>query len=105
MGQAASTLMNSLMPGGCQTQIIYGMSDTLVDRSFGALNRGAHWKEHVDREQPDIVLVSVGGHIQEGDEVYIAVVNEVLSGIKAMQQEKPNLVFGWKTQQVNARKD
>jgi hypothetical protein len=51
---AASTLMNTLYPGGCQDKIIAAGSDTLVGLSH---DRGEPWKAWVEKfDGPDLSL-------------------------------------------------
>ena len=109
MRQTASYLINMLFPAGCQTQLQYRMSDTLIKKNFGSFNRGGHWRDSViqTRPLPDIVILSVGPHIKQcgsDDEttLYRRVVDEVLDGITQMKQSNPelqNTTFVWKTQQ------
>lgn len=64
MAQTAAVFMNNAHSGGCQTQIIYGSTDTLVDRDLGVLNRGMRWSQHVREVNPDIVIVNAGAHVR-----------------------------------------
>lgn len=98
MGQFSDTLMNSLWPGQCQSQITFALSDTLVGRSYGNMNRGKVWKDAVEDLNPDIVIVTVGAHILSDDATHVEVVDQVLNEMQAMRQEKPNIKFAWKTQ-------
>ena len=99
--QTASTLMNSLVPAGCQSQVIAALSDTLVGRG-GKLNRGAGrgntWKNYLNEIEADIVVVAVGAHIQT-DEVYWGIVEEVLNDMQELQRQNPYKKYAWKTQQ------
>ncbi|EJK69465.1 hypothetical protein THAOC_09276 [Thalassiosira oceanica] len=99
MSQAASTLMTSLLPGKCQTQVTFALSDTLVGRSFGAMNRGKAWKDWVNEILPDITVVAIGAHVKTDDASYLGVIDEVLSDMIGMQSMHPRLKFAWKTQQ------
>ncbi|KAL7467269.1 hypothetical protein ACHAXS_007519 [Conticribra weissflogii] len=100
MAQTATTLMNALVPGRCQTQITLGKSDTLVGRPYGHWNRGNPWIEYVKRLRPEIVFVTVGAHISD-DKAFREVVDEVLYDMKEMLINKTfaNTIFAWKTQQ------
>lgn len=97
MFQTATTLMNSLIPGNCQMQIIFGLSDTLVGKNFGHLNRGAIWMSYVQNVQPDIVFVAVGAHISNVS--FTDIVDQVLRDMKELQQKQQNITLAWKTQQ------
>ena len=99
MSQTASTLMNSLLPGKCQTQVTFALSDTLVGRSFDVYNRGKIWKDWVNEVMPDITVVAVGAHVKTDDASYLGLVDEVLSDMIEMQSRHPGLKFAWKTQQ------
>ena len=107
MRQTTSFFINSLFPAGCQTQIIYRISDTLVHRKLGALNRGHHWMDYVKDTRPDIVILSLGAHVRDVDgvnatTVYRSVVDEVLDDILVMKNSSSRYrktVFVWKTQQ------
>ena len=103
--QAASTLMNTLYPGGCQNQIISAGSDTLVGLSH---DRGKTWKAWVEEfDRPDIVIVTMGAHVPRlspteniyNDSVYEKVIDQVLVEMQEMREQNPNMKFAWKTQQ------
>ena len=109
MRQTASYLINALFPGGCQTHITFRLADTLVDRLYGNLNRGGHWRQLIakTRPRPDIVVLSVGpqwsGSINE-TLYFREVVEEVLSDIAKLKESSSkfrNITFVWKTQQPN----
>ncbi|ACI64742.1 predicted protein [Thalassiosira pseudonana CCMP1335] len=103
--QTGTILINSLVPGRCQTQITVATSDTLVGVNYGVLNRGMKWDEYTKKFQPDIVIVSVGAHINrpndtENEETYTAVIDQVIDGMLAYQRDiDNNVTFAWKTQQ------
>jgi len=103
MQQTWATLMNSLHPGGCQTQIMFMICDTLVKKKFGAMNRGLHWKTAVDMVKPDICILGLGGHIhlsKDGDSNYFAVLTEVFDDLKHYNDDKDRKVtFVYKTNQ------
>ena len=99
MSQTASTLMNSLLPGKCQTQVSFALSDTLVGKSFGVYNRGKAWKDWVNDVKPDITVVAVGAHVKTDDASYLGLVEEVLDGMIEIQSRHPRMKFAWKTQQ------
>jgi len=70
VGQAATTLINRIHFGswnegstGCQTQITYQLSDTLVGRHFGINDRGMEWKEAVRKYVPDVLVLGAAAHI------------------------------------------
>jgi len=99
--EAASTLMNSFRPAGetCQTQITFALSDTLIGRKYGALNRGRRWTTRVEMVQPDIIILSVGAHIVTNDTIYMNVIDQVFSEIEAMKKNiPPHVKFAWQTQ-------
>mmetsp|Transcript_15629 Transcript_15629/g.35041 ORF Transcript_15629/g.35041 Transcript_15629/m.35041 type:complete len:392 (+) Transcript_15629:170-1345(+) len=98
MSQTASTLMNSLLPGHCQTQVSFALSDTLVGKPFGVFNRGKAWKDWVNEVMPDITVVTVGAHVSSEDALYLGLVDEVLSGMIEMQSRHPRMKFVWRTQ-------
>ena len=106
MRQTASYLMNALFPGGCQTQIIFRQTDTLIDKEIGHLNRGGHWMSLVETTKPlaDIVVLSVGPHIQQDLDntttIFRLVLDEVLDGIAKMKNSSTyrNITVVWKTQ-------
>ncbi|KAL7465183.1 hypothetical protein ACHAXS_005526 [Conticribra weissflogii] len=100
MSQTATTLMNALIPGRCQTQIAFGSSDTLVGRPYGHWNRGSPWVDYVNRLRPEIVFVTAGAHISD-DKGFREIVDEVLYDMKEMLLNKTfaNTILAWKTQQ------
>ena len=70
VSQAATVLMNYIHWGfwqapssGCQQQVLFANSDTLIGRELGVDNRGGDWKTLVRHFDPDIVIVSSGPHI------------------------------------------
>jgi len=80
MHQAVNTLMNALVvPGGCQTQIWFVQGDTLVQKLFGASNRGTHWL------QPDIMVLNAGAHICN-DTNFEMVLDEVLLDMARLRE-------------------
>jgi hypothetical protein len=98
MQQTASTFMNAVYPSGCQTQVTMALSDTLVGRSFGHMNRGKSWTSYVKEHNPDIVVLSVGAHVVD-EESYKNVLNEVFTSINEYKITRPNLLVIWKTLQ------
>lgn len=96
MQQAAAVVMISFFSTKCATQIEFKMSDTLVNRGFGAWNRGKHWISHLNETlpSPNIVVVSVGAHIMQ-DTDFIDAISSVLVGMKGF----PHIQFFWKTSQ------
>ena len=107
MRQTASLLINALFPAGCQTHILFRIADTLVNKNFGAMNRGEHWRRIVEEVKPEIVIMSVGAHVQDyngqnATTVYRSIVDEVLNNIVMLKNISlyfQNLTFVWKTQQ------
>ena len=98
MAQASSALHNAFLPGGCQQNIINVLSDTLVKRSLGHMNRGPHWTTAVDRVGPDIVIYSFGAHIT-GEHLFKEVFNETLAEMSRMEAETNSSIrFVYKTQ-------
>lgn len=96
--QAASTLMNALVRGNCQTQVFSAMSDDLIGCHYG-MGRGKRWGKWVEEVDADIVILSVGAHIAKYlDHIYLDLIDKVLHEMEAMQQVKPNLKFVFKTQ-------
>ena len=68
MLQTASTLMNTLFPAGCQTQLSTLYGDTLVGTGMGGYNRGKKWVDGVKRlftntTESGIVILSAGPHV------------------------------------------
>ena len=98
--EVASTLMNSFRPMGetCHTNIYFAISDTLIRQKYGAMNRGWRWNRYVQKVNPDIVIVSVGAHINANDTVYLSIVDRVLHEMVEMKKERPNIQFAWQTQ-------
>jgi len=98
--EVASTLMNSFRPMGqtCHTNIYFAISDTLIRQKYGAMNRGWRWNRYVQKVNPDIVIVSVGAHINANDTVYLSIVDQVLHEMIEMKKELPNIQFAWQTQ-------
>ena len=102
MGQVASTLINSLVPGGCHSHISMHSADTLVKRDFGGMNRGKHFTDYIYDLKPDIAIVGVGPHISHIHNIssFYSIVNEVLSDMNEIKLRwGNNITFGWKTQQ------
>merc|ERR1712113_174976 len=95
MAQAMSTLASYVFfgRGGCQTQIIFGQSDTLIHKWLGKVidhkprgyNRGFYWTDWVYRYKPDIVIVNAGPHVhQKGsfEMVLNTVLHDYLNGTR-----------------------
>ena len=117
MEQSASTVMNAAFQAGCQTQIQFASSDTLVQRPLGRLNRGRHWTSLVSMLKPDIVVLSAGAHVSDchdgnsvvcggtgGDRLFDDMFDEVVGQINRFREEDVNgtgtpRLFLWKTQQ------
>jgi hypothetical protein len=98
MSQSATTLMNAVHAVGCQTQMIFVMSDTLIHENFGALNRGDYWTNPIVKHAPDIVIFSTGPHIY-GDSNFTRVHNTLLADLDILRKTT-NITFVWKTQQA-----
>lgn len=110
MGQTASTLINRLYSGGCQKQIHFKLSDTLVKQDLGAdsmptatstntlqqkrpnfrnlMNRGPHWTKCLQNinYNPDIVIFGLGAHIY-GEERWKKAFDEVVDGMIIYQHQ------------------
>jgi len=117
MGQTASTLINRLLPAGCQAQVGFQLADTLVKSYLGqetlqeedasaksrlAMNRGPHWLKPVQNQQPDIVFFSLGAHIY-GEDRWKAAFDNVVDGMvkhkaKVMNETSRTIHFVYKTQ-------
>jgi hypothetical protein len=97
MQQLASTLMNSIFPVGCQTQIKMALSDTLIAEDLGRYNRGPHWLKSVAKAKPDIVIISAGAHIQNRTD-FNRMIDTVTKEIGELKNKHPNVTVVWKTQ-------
>jgi hypothetical protein len=95
MVQTATTLINSLIPGGCQQQVMFVLSDTLVGKPLGNMNRGTTWRRAAERLKPDIMIFGAGAHIYDEDK-FKSVFDTV---VMVFQKEQPNIRFVYKTQQ------
>ena len=100
MGQTAATLMNRLREpgGGCEGQILFRLSDTLVMQDLGReslpailqqqrrqlMNRGVHWSKAVNTTDPDIVVFGLGPHIY-GETRWRDAFESVVEGLRAHQ--------------------
>lgn len=91
--------MNSLLLGRCQTQITLALSDTLVGRSYGGMNRGRTWRSFADEVEPDIVIATLGAHVHADDATFMEVVDEVLGEMRELRRRRPGVRFAWKTHQ------
>ena len=107
MSQVASTLMNALFLARCQTQVHFLHSDTLINETLGAQNRGFYWTDALEKVSPisssssslnDIVIVTVGAHVY-GKENYMRIVEQVIHDMEVIHRTRPNTTFVWKTQQ------
>jgi len=98
--QTASTLMNALIPGDCAMQIRFQGADTLIDEPLGMGNRGIHWERTVALEEPDLVVLGAGAHIETYAN-FTRTVDEVLKGMKRLMDRdgEKKLSIVWKTQQ------
>ena len=97
MQQIASTLMNALIPGGCQSQIRIIVSDTLTGRRFGAGSRGRPWAFQISHKRPDICILSTGAHVW-GEAPYVQNIQEIVGNITDFQRTTPEVKVVWKTQ-------
>ena len=95
MQQFHATLTDALRPGKCHAQVKTELSDTLVGRAYGNMNRGKTWRVVLAELNPDIMIVTVGAHVRVGDDHFEAIIDEVLSG---MQDGNKATKFAWKTQ-------
>ncbi|KAL7503946.1 hypothetical protein ACHAXN_001665 [Cyclotella atomus] len=94
--QTASTLMNTLYPGGCQNQIIAVGSDTLVGLSHDRVNKT--WKDWVEEFRPHVPKTDIYGW-DNNETIYQNVVHQVLEEMEEMRKRYPHMKFAWKTQQ------
>lgn len=92
MQQTAATVMNAVY-GNCHRSMAFGISDTLVGRSFGAMNRGKSWSVWVQEFNPDIVVLSTGAHIHNFTD-FSSLLHEVYGNFSLFA----NSTFIWKTQ-------
>ena len=106
VSQAATVLMNYIHWGfwdtpssGCQGQVSFANSDTLVGRELGVDNRGGDWKTLVRHFDPDIVIISSGPHINRPmplrDADFASVVEQVAHEHRSLFPDKTLI---WKTQ-------
>ena len=98
--QTSTTLMNALKPGGCAPQIMLQLSDTLIHRELGNLNRGIYWIKAVKNLQPDIVIANAGAHVRTQFN-YTRMLDEVIQVVHEWRNDARNkhVEFVWKTQQ------
>ena len=96
----------------------FQLADTLVKKDLGpetlqeeearnrhrrlAMNRGPHWSEPVQHQQPDIVFFSLGAHIY-GEDRWKAAFDNVVDGMiehqaKLMNETSRTIHFVYKTQ-------
>ena len=106
VSQAASVLMNFIHWGfwdvgkvGCQTQVTFANSDTLVGRELGVDNRGGNWTGLVRHFDPDIILISSGPHINRPMPLRNADFASVIKQVAHEHQTHfPDKILIWKTQ-------
>jgi UDP-N-acetylglucosamine 1-carboxyvinyltransferase len=88
MKQTTSVLINSIAIAisdenskGCHEQITFAPADTLIGENFGRSNRGDHWLHHARKQQPDILVLSVGPHIHKdaGTNAFQSVLRQVIA--------------------------
>ena len=94
MGQATSTLASYIFlgRGGCQAQVKYAQSDTLIHELLGNFNRGKYWTRSVDDFKPDIVVVNAGPHVhRDFERVLTTVLQDYLKGPR-------DFTLVWKTE-------
>lgn len=94
-GQFATTMMNSLMPGGCAPLIVTAISDRLVSSKNRTVGRGKEWLAWVRDEKPDIVMLSLGAHVQDATE-YNGLLAQISEEIKVLRA-KTTIHFVWRT--------
>eukprot|EP00475_Leptophrys_vorax_P018922 TRINITY_DN2585_c0_g1_i1.p1 TRINITY_DN2585_c0_g1~~TRINITY_DN2585_c0_g1_i1.p1 ORF type:complete len:435 (+),score=90.22 TRINITY_DN2585_c0_g1_i1:176-1480(+) len=103
--QTATTLINNIMfvdrnhktNQTCHGQIYYRAGDTLVGRKYSSMNRGWNWKESVRIVRPDLVVLSVGGHVGSLDS-FLEVLHEVNKDLQEeILPEFPDLRLIWRT--------
>jgi hypothetical protein len=114
MSQTASTVMNAVFKAGCQTQMSFAFSDTLVGRPLGKMNRGRPWASHwVDTLRPDVVVINAGAHVGYGandtdessDSRFDTMFAEVLNDVLRYRETVPQRLILWKTQQPGGCSD
>jgi hypothetical protein len=99
--QTGTTLMNMVQKGGCGPQIVFQLADTLILQEMGVDNRGVHFMEAIQQNQPDIVIFNAGAHIHT-DANYTYMIDQVLQNIQDYRENPnntKNVTFVWKTQQ------
>lgn len=99
MGQIASILMNSVLPGSCSPQLRYILSDTLILKPLGHLNRGMHWYEALKRYRPSYFVWSVGPHVYNETAWQVDVFESLLANMShpATSQQFPSTTFVYRT--------
>ena len=105
MMQTASVIMNAiywqLRERGCQTQLRYASSDSLVYEGVHKPARGRNWTDWVNQFDPDIVVLSVGPHINTkmfGTDGFERILYRVLNETRTLQASSKHRRFIWKTQ-------
>ena len=101
--QSYAAVRNALQIGGasptCVSRITEITTDTLIGMKFQSGNRGPPWRESLEKEQPDIAILSAMAHIipQDGprDAPYYEIVEDLVKGAAAFEQRGMRLV--WKT--------
>ena len=91
--------MNALKFGGCAPQILLQLSDTLIHRPLGNLNRGIYFRKALKQYDPDVVVMTAGGHVRT-DSNYTSMLDQVIGDIQDWRtRPKKHMTFVWKTQQ------
>lgn len=80
----------------CAGQLSFATADTLVGRSFGFFNRGAHWTQEVRvqclEDGPSVVVLGASAHIGKGVDY-----RQLLADIAAGMASFTNVTFLWAT--------
>jgi hypothetical protein len=86
-------IVSNFVMSYCPEWVGFGLSDTLVGREFGVLNRGQTWKKYVLEFDPKWVVLSTGAHFKNTSDFF-----EVLLEVKRDFQEMKHINFLWRTQ-------
>jgi hypothetical protein len=85
-GQSSSSIINRFVEGGCSERFQFILSDTLIRKQMGAMNRGIHWKQAISDHQPDILIFAIGAHVY-GEDNFKSTFDEVIQDMVRMQEE------------------
>ena len=94
MGQSATTLMSMIAAshGSCSSQVTYYRSYYLYYPTEGEVNM----RDIVLRLRPDILILTVGGHLQDMGDIY-DVWGIIMPIIKAIRKHLPHIQLMWKS--------